>query len=583
MSSCSFHDRIMAMRAPAKRKLPPCERDGYPDSGDSSSSSNDCPHERCSAALCTESRTAKRPRTAAGAVSGDNFSSLSDELLVRILSFLDEKTLLGLSPTSRRFCRITADSQLWRPHYYRRFILPRAHKIPGFRSGGAARRSASKLRYSAGKSIWADGGWGRRGGFVTGAAAGTGAAGTAVSSPATVDWKRQYKLRHNWARGQCAVEEVQVHGGGGGGDGGDGGMEADAASVAEWQTLVKVVEGLAITVDSKTGLRAWDLRTRRLLSQTALDHNGTAAAPRPSCLAVDDSLLGSGVLDVAVGFEEGGFGIWRLDLESAHLSVLYRHAKGFFGGGLTAVAYSHPYVLAASALGLISLFSFDQPEAKLITSLKSHNTRSPLALSIRRSSASVVASIAYTFDAVNGWCIGIQNLDIKPSGIAIQPEIITSKLAYTLPTRTRAPAVDPVFFASSRPHLSPRPSPSIDNKAHEGPVRLCYSHPYLLATLPDNTLVLHLCTSTASSLSISPGLRLWGHTSGISDAEITPQGKAVSISTKGNEIRVWDLEGRVGGSSVEVRPRWPSDTRPEARSNENGTSRVAADTDDRKN
>jgi hypothetical protein len=48
---------------------------------------------------------------------------------------------------------------------------------------------------------------------------------------------------------------------------------------------------------------------------------------------------------------------------------------------------------------------------------------------------------------------------------------------------------------------------------------------------------------------------LWGHTSGISDAEITPRGKAVSVSARGDEIRVWELEGRVGGSSVEVRPR----------------------------
>jgi hypothetical protein len=90
---------------------------------------------------------------------------------------------------------------------------------------------------------------------------------------------------------------------------------------------------------------------------------------------------------------------------------------------------------------------------------------------------------------------------------------------------------------------------------------LCYSHPYLLATLPDNTLVLYLCTSTTKSFSLSSGIRLWGHTSGISDAEITPRGKAVSISTRGDEIRVWELEGRVGGSSIEVRPttRQPAD------------------------
>jgi hypothetical protein len=69
-----------------------------------------------------------------------------------------------------------------------------------------------------------------------------------------------------------------------------------------------------------------------------------------------------------------------------------------------------------------------------------------------------------------------------------------------------------------------------------------------------------MCTSNASSLSISDGIRLWGHTSGISDAEITARGKAVSVSTRGEEMRVWELEGRsagVGSRSVEIRP-WQS-------------------------
>lgn len=49
-------------------------------------------------------------------------------------------------------------------------------------------------------------------------------------------------------------------------------------------------------------------------------------------------------------------------------------------------------------------------------------------------------------------------------------------------------------------------------------------------------------------------------TSGISDAEITARGKAVSVSTRGEEMRVWELEGRstgVASRSVEIRP-WQS-------------------------
>ena len=96
-----------------------------------------------------------------------------------------------------------------------------------------------------------------------------------------------------------------------------------------------------------------------------------------------------------------------------------------------------------------------------------------------------------------------------------------------------------------------------DDRIESGPTTLCYTHPYLLATLPDNTLILYLCTSDASALTVSPGIRLWGHTSGISDAEITARGKAVSVSGKGDEMRVWELEGRpaaLSGRSVEIRP-----------------------------
>ncbi|KAG6191077.1 hypothetical protein E4U36_001107 [Claviceps purpurea] len=574
---------------------------------------------------------AKRPRSF---LDPNHTTDLSDELLMRIFSFLDEKTLLAISPVCRRFNRIASDSHLWRPHYYLRFILPRACRIPGFRTGST--RNSSKLRYSADRFIWADGGWGRRGGFVA-----TSAEGQSAVHQNFVDWKKQYRLRDNWARGHCAVEEVQVRR-----------VEPDAAAVndihndndddnedddvdeaqmpgAEWQTLVKVVDGLAITVDGISGLRAWHLKMRRLVAQTALPMTNTLS--QATCLAVDDVVLANmRILDVAIGYEDGTFEVWRLDIKRSKFSLCYRHAKNCLGE-LVAITYAHPYLLTASRLGSISLFSFGSshvatsnafradagsektsnskqepasspscvscandddgngdkldsttgpraalPRPRLLTSLKSHSTRPPLALSIRPTTDSVVASIAYTFDAIGGWCIGIQDLDIKTSrttsGTSKPDMVVASKVAYSLPIRTRQSPT--TSSPSSRPSLNRSSPPSpirfledeeedgrglglmmVNGDQDDGPIRLCYSHPYLLATLPDNTLLLHLCTSTASSLSISPGIRLWGHTSGISDAEITPRGKAVSISTRGNEIRVWELEGRVGGSSVALRPR----------------------------
>lgn len=49
-------------------------------------------------------------------------------------------------------------------------------------------------------------------------------------------------------------------------------------------------------------------------------------------------------------------------------------------------------------------------------------------------------------------------------------------------------------------------------------------------------------------MELGEGTRLWGHTSSVGSAEITSRGKAVSVSTRGNELRVWSLEGGFSSS-----------------------------------
>jgi hypothetical protein len=420
----------------------------------------------------------------------------------------------------------------------------------------------------------------------------------------TVNWKRQYKIRHNWARGKCAVEELKL-----GGDGGTGRM------------LVKVVEGVAVTADRVKGLRAWDLKSRSLLAEIAVGDQESTSTAAPSCIAVDETALERGALDVALGFEDGSFGVWRLLTHTKRLEQRYRHEKSS-NGELIAMAFSYPYLLTATQAVLVSLYTFDFPHAKatgqkepdeegqkqapasgsifgslgdkelgyddrsrsetprlsnsgeetaklsspyLLTSLDSRTSRPPLALSIRRAGKTAIASVAYTISTRRGWSIGIQDLHIRQgaadSTAATTPEIATTRIAYTTPVESgSSPPTSPATPRRGNRLASSPASTSNANPPNEpepGPTTLCYTHPYLLATLPDNTLVLHMCHSNASTLSLSDGIRLWGHTSGISDAEITARGKAVSVSTRGEEMRVWELEGRssgVGGRSVEIRP-----------------------------
>ncbi|KAK1758140.1 F-box only protein 15 [Echria macrotheca] len=536
----------------------------------------------------------------------DLLSPLSDELLLRILSFLPLPQLLSVAPVSRRFYQLAADSQLWKALYYARFVLPRAMRIPGFRDGpsvlntgnGAATRH--KLHYSGRRSLWADG---RRGGLVREEERGNykeedveeeedplvAWARDETKRTEAVNWKRQYKIRHNWSRGKCAVEELRI------GDGPDG----HARRQEDNKILAKVIEGFAITADPTAGMRAWDLKSRRLLAQIDLDG---ADAGTPSCMAIDDSRFYDQILDIAVGFLDGSFGVWRLNLCDKSLVRRYRHEKSS-NGELIAMAFSFPYLLTATASVLVSLYNFRVPRSMvngqngglgsesapktnhdprngdtrqrpkdkleppyLLTSLNSHTSRPPLALSIRTMAATTIASIAYTFSTRQGWSIGIQDLHVRSTGAAIgvsSPEVVATKIAYTAPvdsgsrgmSRRHGPGSGFGSIGSVSPPRQSMASPA--GPAEPGPTTLCYSHPYLLATLPDNTLVLHMCKSSPAALEISPGIRLWGHTSGISDAEITARGKAVSVSSRGEEMRVWELEGRssgVGSRSVEIRP-----------------------------
>ncbi|KAI1803990.1 hypothetical protein F4811DRAFT_307917 [Daldinia bambusicola] len=525
-----------------------------------------CKRKRPETDIASRAAVSKRSRHT---TEPDLLSPLSDELLVRILTFLSLPDLLNTAPVSRRFYHLSGDYQLWKRLYYSRFVLPRALRIPGFRDGSARE---GKLHYSSRRAVWADG---RRGGWVDMHLGDLG--------DRSRNWKKQYKLRHNWSKGKCAVEELQL------------GQELPLPDTSlSHKVLVKVTEGIAITADASTGLRAWDLKTKQLLTQVNLrDHDSEAS---PSCITIDDQKIQHEILEIAVGFTDGSFGVWKLDMRERKILLRYRH-KGSINGELVGIAFSYPYLLTATKSVLISLYTFDIPHKidrystpervekingrsgdfeneseedlretaedpkrvtlrapYLLTSLKSHTSRTPLALSIRNTSASIIASIAYTFSTFQGWSLGIQDLHLRPPTSRSKhiPDILTTRLAYTLPVRSSSSHLPSPPISTNR--YTSLPSLHPGNEGIDGPTNLCYTHPYLLATLPDNTLILYLCTSNATSLSISPGIRLWGHTSGISDAEITARGKAVSVSSRGEEIRVWELEGRAHGKSIEVRP-----------------------------
>ena len=347
-----------------------------------------------------------------------------------------------------------------------------------------------------------------------------------------MNWKRQYKIRHNWSRGSCGVSEIQV---------------AERPPIP--QLLVRFHEGIVLTVDSEHGLRAWSSQNEgKILATTSFrDLENTGTAMVPTSLAVDSCPRRQGRHRVVIGFEDGTYSIYELVVSSEEFLHLYRSALSS-NGMLSAIAMASAYLLTMTERQRLALYRFEGQDRrstssleppKLLFSFRSQTSWPPLALSIRPSGQNLVAAIAYALPTyLSGWSVGIQEMRLNLDG-----ELLDSRVATALDSTARS-----LMTAGT---VQDEDSSSMQSFAT--PTSLSYSHPYLLVSHPDNTLTLYLVTSTGSSLSISGGSRLWGHTSSVSSAEVGGRGKAVSVSSRGDELRVWDLEGGMASSALRRR------------------------------
>ncbi len=434
---------------------------------------------------------------------------------------------------SHKFHVLAGDSQLWKSLYYNRFVRPRASRLPGIKD---LDQSSSNLHFASKASRWLDDEHLVKGGRKT-------------------NWKRQYKLHHNWSKGSCAVDEIEV---------------AEQATVPP--LVVQLHDGIIYMADQDS-LRAWSAKVeRQLVAQ--MSFAGSRRGP-PTSLAVDTSEGQVATSRLVIGFEDGSHGLFSLDHEAGRFKVVYRH-QASSNGVVSAVAITWPYVVTMTATQLLSIYSFesrsgDDPGAdnpcppRLLHSLRSRTVLPPLSTSLRVAESNIVVSIAYSMPTyLSGWTVGIQEVRIDPSG-----KLLESRLASAIDQHYRSLA-----FASP-PMMHHLPGPAIGALAtptatefrhiHTKPTSLSYTHPYLLVSHPDNTLTLYLVTSTADMLTISAGSRLWGHTSSVSGAHVGGRGKAVSVSRRGDELRIWELEGgfasiaakrrlATGDMSVQLRP-----------------------------
>ncbi|KAF2862835.1 F-box domain-containing protein [Piedraia hortae CBS 480.64] len=407
---------------------------------------------------------------------------LCDELILHIFSYLTASQLAACQRLSRKFQLLAEDGQLWKALYYNRFAKPRLNLIP---------KEIETPRK------WLD-------------------EDQPMESSKPRNWMKQYKLELNWVRGICAVREIEV---------------ASQATVPP--TLIKLSDGKIYMADHNDGLSAWQIKgERRELAQTPLVSPSKSPPQTPTALAVDSE---EATCKILVAFEDGSFQIYLLDQTSSSIKHGYSHPPSS-DGPLVDVALAWPYAVTLSESQTLSLYQFhDHPSCgqtssleapRLLHSLKGRSVQPPCSISIRliesRIIISIIDSVATLF---TGWTVAIQEIRVSPDG-----DLCESNIASAIGKYGRPPAPSLLPFISTRRSLAK-------------PITVSYTHPYLLVSRPNNTLSLYVVESTGASLSIGTETCLWGHTSAVLGAQVSGNGKAVSVSQLGEELRVWELHG----------------------------------------
>lgn len=199
-------------------------------------------------------------------------------------------------------------------------------------------------------------------------------------------------------------------------------------------------------------------------------------------------------------------------------------------------------MLTLSDSQLLNLYRFDhkshrEPETLKTLKAQSRSDSRASSLSLSSLGSSLVMRVAYPIQSFSsGWTVGLQEFTVAHDGTILSSRSATSE---------------------GTGHCS-------------RPTAMTYKHPYLVSSHPDNTLTLYTVASGAGLVSVSVGQRLWGHTSAVLGAQIGDSGRAISVSKRGDEVRVWTLAGTSTGqcphepfgTSVRLQPQERQSTGP---------------------
>ena len=459
-------------------------------------------------------------------LSANFIGKLSDEILLNIFERLSLDQVLSCQSVSHRWQKISTDPELWKRLYFLRYIQPRFTHI-----------STSNRTRIASRDWWIK-------------------ETTHTEDGTKKDWKKLFKIRHNWHKGRCAVSEIDI-------SPSSDHLETkippqasfwDELRVPMSSHLVQFDGRMFVAIDKTVGLRAWDIGVgcQKIVGcRRFRQYEQGWQLGDPAALTMASG--GSTPPDIVVGFESGGVMILQLNIEDVGTQEDFGFTVRFIlppsiePKKILHMAYSHPYLLTLDVDYSLQAYVFpsnsphlDSPQC--LATLQAHTLHGPCNLTLRRRKSdddTITASIAYSMPLCHGgWSVGIQEIIFDMSS----PNGISKTRIGTSHPSTINLRIHPDFETQGKSMSIPSASPT----------SISYSHPYLLTSHRDNTLTLYLCRSTDEKITIGQPKRLWGHTTGVAKAGVAGRGRAVSVSQVGGEVRVWELES-VAASAAKMK------------------------------
>ncbi|EIN11567.1 hypothetical protein PUNSTDRAFT_141894 [Punctularia strigosozonata HHB-11173 SS5] len=330
--------------------------------------------------------------------------SLYDELVLHIFTFLPAQSLCRIQPTSRNWCRLAADNQLWKGLFLHEYGRPRLRGARGFISAGhihEGRPTRPLPARAKGKE--------------------------ASHHDHERDWKWMFRISSNWQTGRCSVEQLQPHP-----------IRLSLpcrGESAERGSHVLLAGTLIITAPASPSSHP----SLALLAPSGTRHTLHCPPSTPPCritaLALDQSRPSSAshpLSRLAVFLSTGAFYIFTIDHASLHLSTLLTsHVPSthtLTPRVIQTAAYHHPLLVtlstAYSASFSVSLYSISSSvpsRPKYIQTLSSFTSFAPASLVLSKPSSGAGAGgyklvIAYSVPVYpRHWSVGATELLISPS------------------------------------------------------------------------------------------------------------------------------------------------------------------------